>query len=791
MFKISNKYIIKNILDYISLNRTISLFKYNKKAINILGYNKEEIKVFLLMKKVIKPLANIEDYIPILKKILNYREDNVQKEEYLIHLFCQFLNKNNKFIPNINFFNCNKKIYSLLNKFKICYNNNFVESFFHEEYNYEINKYKLFEYANLYAKKIKEVSFLDSNFEYEFEYGKNVKTSTFNIINFLLQFSNIEKIEDRYYLKDDDTRFLAIYNSVNEIANYLRDYKKNYKEEKNIKEINEIFKGLKSYSLYFDKYKRKIIKHVCYNILNNGQNLEELEITEIKNSESFYFINYLKNLKKLNSLVIQKMSDDYSLYNKIAEIIPENSLQKLEVNIYSFEEVLNIINKNKISLKSLTIKINKEQDNNLTLVKTLSKIQNLSKLKIICTFPIIDNKNIEYFSLNKVVNLQISLNINEDLFDFNSFFKKLPNLKNIHFHGINFSNKKSTKRNKNKLINMKLEAININKIKKLKFSYAEKTASFFISMLIHKYPEKNNITELLIENCIFNDKNLFIDLIKSISLYSNLLSLKMNYLSFPNIKIESKIIYSNLQHLKNLEKMSLLGWNFNKELLSLIPFIIENYKYLFELGITCENLNSKDMNSILSSLKQLKYLTKIKMLNNYKNKKSDIYIGGIYYNYMIDLRNIDYYLKHFEDKVHQPEIKINDYFNINDLLTNKNNNDLFYTRNNTKREEFYLYQNIHSYYEIEVQLFLGFFNGSEDEDEDYFSNICEDDENNEDDYNSKDDENSDDDDNSKGDNNNSKDDENSEDYKNDEDEDDDENDNSRFIIYTKNFLFLW
>ena len=158
---------------------------------------------------------------------------------------------------------------------------------------------------------------------------------------------------------------------------------------------------------------------------------------------------------------------------------------------------------------------------------------------------------------------------------------------------------------------------------------------------------------------------------------------------------------------------------------------------------------------------------------------------------MIDLRNIDYYLKHFEDKVHQPEIKINDYFNINDLLTNKNNNDLFYTRNNTKRKEFYLYQNIHSYYEIEVQLFLGFFNGSEDEDEDYFSNICEDDENNEDDYNSKDDENSDDDDNSKGDNNNSKDDENSEDYKNDEDEDDDENDNSRFIIYTKNFLFLW
>ena len=490
MFKISNKYVIKNILDYIALNRNISLFKYNKKAINILGYTKEDIKVFLLMKKVIKPIANIEDYIPILKKILNYREDNVQKEEYLINLFCQFLNKNYKFIPNINFFNRIEKVYSLLNKLKISYNNNFVESFFHEEYNYEINKKKLFEYANLFAKKIEEVSFLDSNFEYEFEYGKNVKKSTFNIINFLIQFSNIEKIEDKYYLKDNDTSFLTIYNSVNEIADYLRDYKTNYKEEKKIKEINEIFKGLKSYSLYFDKYKSKIIKNVCNNILNNGQNLAELEITEIKQSESIYFINSVNHLKNLNSLVIQKMSDDYSLYNKIAEIISENSLQKLEVNIYSFDEVLNIINKNKISLKSFTIKINKEQDNNLALVKTLSKIENLSKIKIICSFPIIDNKNIEYFSLNKVVNLQMSLNINEDLFDFNLFFKKLPNLTNLHFHGINFTNKKSTKRNKKKLMNMKLEADNINKIKKLKFSYAEKSSSFFISMFIQKYPEK-------------------------------------------------------------------------------------------------------------------------------------------------------------------------------------------------------------------------------------------------------------------------------------------------------------
>ena len=114
----------------------------------------------------------------------------------------------------------------------------------------------------------------------------------------------------------------------------------------------------------------------------------------------------------------------------------------------------------------------------------------------------------------------------------------------------------------------------------------------------------------------------------------------------------------------------------------------------------------------------MKYLTKVKILNNYKNEECNIYIGEIYYDFLIDLRSIDFNLKYFEDgdQVHQPAIIINDYFNINDLA--KNNKDRFYTRNNTHREEFYLYQNIHSYYEIDIQLFLGYSNGDEEEDED-------------------------------------------------------------------------
>ena len=726
LFKIRSKYLFKNVLDYIPFKEAISILKYNKKALNSLGFTQEDMKIFLLMKKVIKPIANIEDYIPILKKSLNYEKDNDEKQEYLINLFCQYLNNNNKFVPNINFFDNYKNIYLLLNKMKITFNNNLIESFFDgEEYFYEINKYKLFEYANLFGGKIKEVSFLDSYFEYDFEDSdaeENIINNAFIIINFLMQFSNITKIEDRYDEDDEETRFLTIFNSGNEIEKYFKDYKVEYKVDRNLKDINVIIKELKSYLIYFDIYSSEMIKSVCHNILYNGHNIEELEITEIKQSESIDFINCLKNLKKLNSLIIPKMSDDHDLYNKIAEITAENSLQKLEINIFSFDDAYNIINKNIMSLKVLTIKINKNEDNNIILVKTLSKIKNISKLKIICSFPIIDNKNIEYLSLNKVVNLEISLNINEDLFDFNLFFKKIPNLKNLHFHGINFINYKL----KNDFKNMKFE---VNSIKKLKFSYVNEIGSFFISMFIQNYPKKENIINLSIENCIFNNKKLFLNFINSISLYSSLLSLKIDYLSFPKVKNNSKIIINNLEKLKNIEKISFLGWNWsNLDMYSydFIEFIINNNKYLFDFGISCNDLCSEEINAIFCKLKDLRYLTKVKFLKNHDIRLYNINLGEIYYDFMIDIRNINFYLKYIygDSLSYQPKIKIYDYFNIIDLNIKKK--EKYNININTKKEEFYIYQNIHSYYIIAKKLYIDFYDynyDDEDENNEYLYKI--------------------------------------------------------------------
>ena len=63
-----------------------------------------------------------------------------------------------------------------------------------------------------------------------------------------------------------------------------------------------------------------------------------------------------------------------------------------------------------------------QSKDNTLIIKTLSNIKYLRKLKLIADFPVIDNDNIDFLSLNKVSKLEISLNA---LFDLKLFFKKI------------------------------------------------------------------------------------------------------------------------------------------------------------------------------------------------------------------------------------------------------------------------------------------------------------------------------------------------------------------------------
>ena len=363
----------------------------------------------------------------------------------------------------------------------------------------------------------------------------------------------------------------------------------------------------------------------------------------------------------------------------------------------------------------------------------------LTDLKIIANFPIIDNQIINFFSLNKVKNLEMSLFIKENFFDLNLFFKKIPNLSKISFQGINLLNK-----NYDNISNINFDETSIKKLKSFKFLYGNENASFFVLNFISKFPKKLNIKNISIENIHFKDYTQINNLIDYISLYTNLISLELNYLTFEEKKNQI-IKYSNLKNLQKITRISFLGFKYKEwgiKDISFIEFIIGNFKHLFEIGISSYYLSYNKINHIFVLLKSLKYLTKIKILTNYsknyffteKQEKEKLINGYIEDSYeyeqiiedieeeeyedknnsdksfdsisneddkgfiklskclnyfMIDIRNIDFdYINECIEDNHYNKISINDYF------TNDNIHSYDEISNN-KYEEYYIFKKVY------------------------------------------------------------------------------------------------
>ena len=702
--KIQSKYSLQKIFNYVPINRVAKIIKFNKKIIGDLDLSIDYIKKFLFMKKIIKPIANCEDYLTIMQRIFNsnIENNNQNKEEYITKIFYNYLNRNNKFIPQINYFIDNPILLMKLNSFKIGLNSVFIDNFLFEN-NY-INFKKLIGFCNSFGKKLKEITFMGNDISND----KNQNEIILNII----KNSNIQKIEDRCSKFNNKSLFMdLIDNENNETKN------KNKNKFKINKNIIDIIKELKYYSLYFDTknitYIYLIIKALCDNILLIGKNIEELEISMIDKESSLYFVNSLKNLDKLRVLKISCKSDNELLFDEISNVIKENNLIKLEMNLNNFEEGYNIINKNINLLNELLIKINNKINDNIKIIKTLSNIINLKKLKINSDFPIIEEKNIKYLCLKNVKYLEIPLIIEKNLFDLNYFFEKIPKLKKINFYGIKFIDNKNNnfEHNLNIMEKLKLNYNYIENLKKISFYNSKKNSSFFIFKLIQiisNTKSKQNIKKIKIENCDFDKTITINNLIDQIFSFENLNNLKLINISFKNCEFFN---FDRSNYINKLEKLYLTNIYFDKnyyqETLKIILSLSKQNKSLTEIGFSNIELKNKDINSFLTELKNLKLLIKINIFNisdNFdinikkdiiKRKKYSFDLGkisnsridnissldlGIISNYcLINLRDADIE----GNNIFYPKIIIKDYFH------ETNGNKI----TNTK-EKYYCYQKL-------------------------------------------------------------------------------------------------
>ena len=423
--KVRSKYIIQNIFSYTSFKKTIKIIQYNKNLINKLEYTVDDIKNFFFFNKIIKPISNCEDYLPIIKRILSSKRYTFKQ---ISNVFCNYLNKtNNKFIPQISQIEGNEYILDKLDSFKLGFNKQILE-YFSNFYLFEDKSLyikKLSEFCKKYGKKIKEITFMDKEIE-------NVLSEDINYytIIYIIKNCNIEKIEDCFSDNKMNSMFMVI---VDDEKIFEKDYYININnsegEEKKDKDLICSIKKLKSYSLYFDKISdfmnNDLIKNLCDYILINGQNIEELEITKITKSSQLNFLNSIKNLIKLKSLIISTQINSSKFFQRLSKKVKRDSLCKLEINLNKFEDGFNIIDKNINSLTELTLTINHKKDSKI-LIKTISEITKLKKIRIISKFEILDEDNIKYLFLKNVEYLEIPLYVNNCLFDLNLLFGKIP-----------------------------------------------------------------------------------------------------------------------------------------------------------------------------------------------------------------------------------------------------------------------------------------------------------------------------------------------------------------------------
>ena len=692
--KRSSKYLRQDIFKYISFNRTIKIIQYNKKLIHELNYSVFEIKNFLFFHKIIKPIANIEDYIPIIKRMLPSKDNNENNINNIIKILCKYLNANNQeFIPQINKINGNEFMLDNLNYFKIGFCNTFLDYFYNEENELDFSAASKF--CKKYGKKIKEITFMDNNLPHAY-----FNDEGYFLMAYIIKKSNIQKIEDNYSFEYKSSIFKYIFNI--DFSFYCEKYQDILKEDKNnIKDLNSIMTKIKSYSLYFDEgINEDAINSFNDIVANNGDNIEELEITKINRNNYTTFLNSLKKLKNLKSLKIPGKSNYAYLYNKISEIIKKDSLITLDMNIKNFDGGIKIINKNLDSLRELTIKIIDDATENNKIIKNISKIANLKKLKIIADFSIFKEENINNLYLKEVEYLEIPLYINGKIFDLNAFFERIPKLKTLIFYGIDFNPKIPVQENIKILENLQYN--NLKFLKRIHFIKSKKNASFFIKKLLDIFllneKIKENIKEIKIEKCEFNGNILFRDLIQEISLFPNLKNLSLNGNKFEK---GDELIYDEINNFENLEEFNFKGLDYEQNEIKILYFLYkfsEKCKKIHELSFSCKGLNPYDFNIIFVVAKNYKLLTKLNIFDNYSehdyysNKedcsyKQGINIGEIDNYCLYDLRNIN--LKKMR--------KLNSSFCYIDYNKNIINDNLLEKQNGrfvNEKEKYFSYQKI-------------------------------------------------------------------------------------------------
>lgn len=347
--RISYKFNIIDVLEFLPFARCFNIIKYNKKLSKLYKLDSEKINFLKIEKAIIPTYKNIIKYIPnFIDKTKNNIEEidkNLEPKDILKYenIFFTILNsKSSCVLINISKKYIDKLIKNI-NNINLEINPTVIQYF-----NNIDNEEKTIRFSLLknYRNNIRQITFTDFNTPNDINFQKRQDIK--NLLNFLWE-SNTKKD----YNKDCNVSKIIFKN--NSIMSVL--------------DINYIFieicNILYSHKSYIDEFyvnsktARNDIKNINSFILTKIPNVKSIELNNFtfnNNSNSLSLSNLLKNLKYINKLILSESSCDNDNLN---EILGNNNLRLKELKfkiIYGDKNInWNFLNKFVDTLEVLEI----------------------------------------------------------------------------------------------------------------------------------------------------------------------------------------------------------------------------------------------------------------------------------------------------------------------------------------------------------------------------------------------------------------------------------------------------
>ena len=457
--RISYKFNIIDIFDYLPFARCFNIIKYNKKFSKMYKLDSAKINYLKLEKAIMPTYKNIIKYIPNFtekSKNIDELDKKTDPKDILKNekIFYTILNSN----PNCVLINISKK-----------YSDNLIKNI--NNINLEINPTVIQYFNNIdneertirfsllknFRNNIKQITFTDFNKpnDINFQMRQYIK----NLLYFLWEsntkkdFINHSKVSKIIFKDNSIMSVLDINYIFIEICNILYPNKSN---------IEDFYVNSKT--------ARNDIKNINSFVLTKIPNVKSIELNKFtfnNNSNSLALSNLLKNLKYINKLILSESICDNDNLN---EILGSNNLRLKELKfkiLYGDKNInWNFLNKFVDTLEVLEIELifpdsdslflqisfNYKNKNTKQLFSIINKMKNLYKLTLIGDY--LNNEDISYLQNKNIRDFTCSFYIiNSELYKRKKSlsglsFSCLDNLDNIKKQSLkknnfNYKNKSS------------------------------------------------------------------------------------------------------------------------------------------------------------------------------------------------------------------------------------------------------------------------------------------------------------------------------------------------------------